>query len=139
MIETSGRLAYFDGLKYEAAEDFWVQTPIKGVFAYSKCGRVKLLSDGTLHIKKGFTCNGASGPTVDTKSSMRTAFVHDALYLLISEGRLACKYRAVADQLLADLGSQDGMFGWRARLWQWAVNTFGGPASRHERKVLYAP
>lgn len=138
-IQTSGPLRYHDGLKYETAEDFWCQTPIHGEFAQSSCGRVRLFTDGTLHVRKFFTWNGASGPTVDTKTSQRTSLVHDALYLLLSEGKLSMKYRPVADQLLADLGAQDGMFGWRASVWRKFVNWFGGPAARHKRKVLAAP
>lgn len=136
---TSGRLAYYDGLKYETAEDFWIQTPIKGVFAQSPCGRVRLFTDGTLHIRKGFTWNGASGPTYDTKTSQRASLVHDALYYLMAEGGLDHKWRDEADEMLDQLGDQDGMFGWRTDIWQWFVDKFGGPASRRKRKVLYAP
>jgi hypothetical protein len=136
-LQTSGPLKYYDGLKYEVGEDFWVQTALREVAAFA--GPVRLFADGTLHIRKGFTWNGASGPTYDTKTSQRASLVHDALYFLMSEGKLALKYRPVADQLLADLGKQDGMFGWRASVWRWAVDTFGGPAARHKRKLLVAP
>jgi len=136
-IKTSGPLKYYDGLKYETAEDFWCQTPILGVSASRD--KVRLFTDGILHIRAGFTWNGASGPTVDTKTSQRTSLVHDALYFLMSEGVLSQHFRPIADQLLEDLGQQDGMFSWRGVVWRKFVNWFGGPAARHKRKVLTAP
>ena len=137
MIDSSGPIKFYDGLKYELAEDFWCQTGIKGVSAVFE--EVRLFTDGTLHVKAGFTWNGASGPTLDTASSMRASLAHDALYQLISEKKLDMKHRHAADELLAALGKQDGMYGWRARMWLWAVDKFGGPAARSKRKAKVAP
>ena len=44
---------------------------------------ISLSKNGTLRIKAGYAWDGPSGPTIDTKSSMRGSLFHDALYQLL--------------------------------------------------------
>jgi hypothetical protein len=41
---------------------------------------ITLLREGLLFISVGYSSDGPSGPTIDAKSFMLGAFVHDALY-----------------------------------------------------------
>lgn len=109
----------------------WVDTPIE---IRDSLGRlmVNLSIDGTLFIQKGYCWDGASGPTFDTQSSMRASLIHDALYQICRQPKVSVLLRkiikAVGDGLLQKLMIEDGAWKWRAKLWRWAVSTFG---SRH--------
>ena len=82
-----------------------------------------------LTIRAGYAWDGPSGPTYDSKDSMRGSLVHDALYQLIRLGHLGPEHRQPADQLLYDICREDGMGYFRANAWYWAVRMFGRPAS----------
>lgn len=126
-------------LKYQLLERFTVQTPITGAAARVE-GFIELAQDGTLTIHEGYSWDGASGPTIDTKSSMRASLVHDALYQLERAGKLGQEWRPVADEVLYQLCIADGMWPLRARTWRWAVRTFGASsAARQEERVMEAP
>ena len=106
---------------------------------------LRLDIDGTLVAKKGYSWDGASGPTIDTKNSMRASLWHDALYQLIRLGVLRMDiHKPLADVLLKELCLLDGMANWRANLWYWAVRKFGefscspGEEKRHG-KIYTAP
>lgn len=95
---------------------------------------------GILAIRKGYACDGASGPTFDTPDSFRASFAHDALYELIGMGLLNTEDdRYYADLTFYELLIADGMLGFRAWAWYRAVRRFGeGPAKKQE-PILYAP
>ena len=99
------------------------------------------LADGWLTIKKGYAWDGASGPTVDSKSSMRGSLVHDALYQIMRLGLLSETYRKQADKLLHDICTADGMNPIRADLWRDAVHLLAGRYAKRgtEQRVLVAP
>lgn len=78
---------------------------------------VSLLRTGVLVISERYAWDGPSGPTVDTKNSLRASLVHDALYQLMKAGLLSWEYQERADALLRDIAVQDGM--WRIRAWSW--------------------
>ncbi len=61
-----------------------------------------------LTLRKGYACDGPSGPTVDTASTMRGAFLHDGLYQLMREGVIPASYRRAADAVLASTMVEDG-------------------------------
>jgi hypothetical protein len=88
-----------------------------------------LETDGTLTIRSGYAWDGASGPTWDSKSSMRASLVHDALYQLCRLKLLDLRYRDEADAIFRRICSEDGMFGPRAWLWYHAVRIFAKPAA----------
>ena len=58
------------------------------------------LNGNHIIIRDKYNWDGPSGPTVDTKNSMRASLVHDALYQLIRIGQLDKRYRKKADKVL---------------------------------------
>jgi hypothetical protein len=124
------RVVYYkSGYKYQTTRDFHVQlairprTPICTEY-------LSLDENGLLVIKKGYAWDGASGPTWDTKNSMRGSLVHDAGYQLIRLGLLDPDTKEYFDHLLHDLMVEDGMWDWRANYWRWAVLEFGAGSTR---------
>lgn len=86
--------------------------------------------DGTLTIRAGYAWDGASGPTYDSKSSMRASLVHDAIFQLCRLRLLdADKWRKTADEMFHAICVQDGMLAPRAWLWYHAVRIFAKPAA----------
>ena len=135
------RIIYKDAtrFKYQLVEDWSVQTVIEGAAARIE-GFIELTQDGTLTVKRGYSWDGASGPTIDTKNSMRASLAHDALYQLERAGHLGQEWRLAADRLLHDLCIQDGMWAIRAKAWLWAVRRFAGFAARRQaERVFVAP
>lgn len=130
-----GKVYYFDlrdkNYKYRLARDLEVQTSLRPATPVrSRCGKVKLHTNGTLLVRKGYYSDGPSGPTVDTRNFMRGAFVHDAVYQLLREGGLPQHCRKTADRDLIQMCREDGMS--RARSW-WiytGLRIGGGPAAR---------
>lgn len=95
-----------------------------------------------LRIESGYAWDGPSGPTWDTKSSLRASLVHDALYQLIRLGKIPMKCKASADELLYTIGAADGMYKWRAWMWYQGVKYVAGFATKskgEEWPVLSAP
>jgi hypothetical protein len=94
-----------------------------------------------LVIERGYCWNGPSGPTVDTKSFMRGALLHDVLYQLISEGMLPRSCREAADRILRAVCLDDGMCRPRAFYVYKAVRIFGRKAAqaKPEPPTLQAP
>ncbi|MBI3150100.1 MAG: hypothetical protein HYZ17_16470 [Betaproteobacteria bacterium] len=102
---------------------------------------IELDPDGTLRLRPGYACDGASGPTYDSKSSMRGAFTHDAGYQLIRMGLLPMSLRPAIDRAFRRICKEDGMWSARAALWYHAVRIFASPAAdpARERADLHAP
>ena len=96
-----------------------------------------LSKDGLLTIKMGYKLDGPSGPTIDTKSSLRAALVHDALYQLMREKLLDFSWRYKADDLLRDIAIEDGMFKIRAYTWHFMVGKFAIYAAKPQEKIIY--
>lgn len=118
---------YKAGYKYRLEQTYSVQTNILG---YEACNPfLKISRDGVLTIKSGYAWDGASGPTVDTKTSIRGSLVHDALYQLERENLISLNERKNADKMLRDICIEDGMCSLRAKMWYRAVRLFGGPAA----------
>lgn len=133
------QIKYTSGYKYQLAEDYSIQTVITGYEI--SVPFICLHMDGLLTIKKGYAWDGASGPTIDTKSSMRGALVHDALYQLMRSDLIGQHNRKYADAYLRDLCIQDKMFKWRARIWYCIVRKLAMAAANAERdrKIITAP
>lgn len=123
------KVYYRKGLKYQLHKHFQCYVPIKGYEAYINIDHnytaVQLLLDGHLTIFPGYAWDGASGPTLDTPSSIRGSLVHDALYQLIRTQQLPPEMKTIADNLFEKLIKEDGMWGIRARVWWEAVKNFG--------------
>jgi hypothetical protein len=96
---------------------------------------------GTLTFDKGFSWDGPSGPTVDTKNFMRGSAIHDALYLLLREAKLPKKVhrkiRKRADEILWEACLEDKMPRFRAWYVYWAVRAAAWRSSRGSRRKVY--
>lgn len=130
-------IKYKDGYKYQLAESYSYQTEISGFNIETDW--ISLSPVGILTAKKGYAWDGASGPTVDTASSMRGSLVHDCLYQLMGVDERLLLYRTYADDLLYQICCEDGMSSFRAYLWRKAVNWFGGKAAREGDTIREAP
>lgn len=130
-------IRYRAGYKYQLVADYQHETDIPGMSIGTPF--ISLSRSGLLTIKAGYAWNGASGPTIDSKSSMRGSLVHDALYQLMGICPDLLKFRLYADELLFIICKQDGMGAIRAWLWKKAVNWFGEHAARTQDEILEAP
>jgi hypothetical protein len=121
-----------EGDKYELTDHYMCSVPVNAAERVTY-GLVTLYATGTLAIFRGYQWDGASGPTLDTKSNMRAALVHDALYDLLRSGLLGKagsrawkRNRKLADGVLRDFMRADGAPWWRAQYYYWAVRMFAG-------------
>jgi hypothetical protein len=124
-------LVYARGYKYQTRRAFAVLLPeMRGAVALpAVTDWLEFDADGWLRIRAGYAWDGASGPTWDSKSSMRGSVVHDALYQLMRLGLLSQEWRPVVDKLFERLCLEDKMLPPRARLWYHAVRVFASPAT----------
>ena len=133
-------ISYRKGYKYQLAEDYTVQTKLRPVQAIET--RYILLSvDGLLTIENGYAWDGASGPSFDTRDSMRGSLGHDAKYQLIRMRLLDYSAKVIADQELYDDLVEDKMWRWRAAYWLKSVKIFGyiSLAPKSVSEVLTTP
>jgi hypothetical protein len=122
-------IRYAEGYKYQLRETYSVKVGIYPKVAVSTHW-LALDCAGNLTIAEGYAWDGASGPTWDSKCSMRASLVHDALYQLMRLGLLSAeKYRPVADALFQRICVQDKMWRIRAAAWHWAVRNFAHRAT----------
>lgn len=132
---------YQKGYKYQLIDDFEIQTCIKQPYEIKGRRYIHLTKDGLLTIRAGYAWDGPSGPTIDTKTFMRGALVHDALYQLMRLGTLSFDHRETADRELRRICLEDGM--WRIRAWYVyrAVRRLAGMAAlpKNIRAIHVAP
>lgn len=133
-------IKYQKGFKYQLAEDYLIQIPIKP--------QEKIIFDwfsfsvfGNLLIMKGYAWDGPSGPTIDTANFMRGSLVHDVLYQMIRLGLLSTDYKDAADRLLQQMCIEDGMSKIRAWYVYRGVKRFAESATKpsSERLIYSAP
>lgn len=132
-------MKYRAGYKYQLCEDETFVTGIYGKEIHTDF--IDLFANGALICRKGYAWDGASGPTWDTKSSMRGSLVHDAGYQLMREGHLPLDYKVVFDGLFYLTLIHDGMNRVRAWLWYQGVLRFAKSATlpENDRPILVAP
>lgn len=118
--------------KWRLDETYVYRFPFYGCDGSDIDGYVSVNKKGLLRIEKGYCWDGASGPTWDTVSVRRASLVHDAWYQLIREGVAPLSSKDVADSVLYRIMIEDGAWEWRAKIWRWAVDRFGGPFTRRE-------
>lgn len=137
--QESKHIKYSRGSKYQLRRDAWFETHVKGYKIDTEY--IHLYHDGWLLISDGYAWDGASGPTIDTKSSMRGSLVHDALYQLIRLELLPRECRVFADKELQEKCLADKMWSWRAKIWYKILRRYAGPAAHpdHKRKEYTAP
>lgn len=133
-------IKYTKGYKYQLAEDCYIQTPIFGETIDDY--HFHLSEDGLLQVKNGYAWDGASGPTFDSKSSMRASMVHDVFCIAMRDRRLSYdKWQDTVNGFFRQMCIEDGMWEWRAKLWHAAVEfaDAGNPRQGPDREVLEAP
>jgi hypothetical protein len=138
-MNASSQLKYCAGYKYQVYEDCWLLTPVKGYRVNHRF--FELFEDGRLLVRVGYAWDGASGPTWDTTSSMRSSLGHDVLFQMLRLGDLPHDpVFHLANQFLRDQSIADKMWGWRANLWFKGVEDFGNAfCAVQPDKVYTAP
>ena len=132
MIQYKKRRKY----KYNLHSDLKYETGLE-VDEPRSLGLLEITSDGRLIVRKGYSWDGPSGPTIDTKNFMQGSLIHDALYQLMRELVLPQSARKRADKILRDVCLKDGMSKFRAWYVYKAVRAFG--ASSAAPDLLEAP
>ena len=134
-------IRYRAGYQYQLAEDYTVRVPImppEDVISHWYA----LTASGVLLVKKGYAWDGASGPTFDTKSSMRPSLIHDVFCQMMREGQLDYDvWQDRVNQLFKDHCIQDGMNPIRAAIWHAAVEfaNAGHPDQGESNPIQEAP
>lgn len=115
------KIYYKDGYRYQLTRDYTVFTGIMlpETVAYEF---FTLTADGYCKVRHGFAWDGASGPTFDSKSSMRPSLIHDCYCQAAKDGKIdyatyGPQYNAVFKQMCIE----DGMWGLRASIWNAGV------------------
>ena len=132
MIQYKKRRKY----KYNLHLDLEYETGIE-VEEPRSLSLLEITSDGRLIIRKGYSWDGPSGPTIDTKNFMQGSLIHDALYQLMRELVLPQSDRKRADEILRDVCLKDGMSKFRAWYVYKAVRALGKSSSAPD--LLEAP
>lgn len=142
-VMTSDKKVYYrkfaTGL-YQLAKPFQVMTKIKPDKVIT-IENIVMYPTGLLVMDKNYVSDGPSGPTIDTKSSIRGAFVHDAGYRLMRRSMLPIETRKAWDEEIRDLCIEDGMYVWRAKLWYRMLRLFAAKNAmpKNQSKIEEAP
>lgn len=118
-------IQYKSGYKYQLTKSYTVDIEIKPPVAIELGRWIRLCPSGSLYIADGYAWDGASGPAIDTKTIMRGALVHDALYQLMREKLLSTDYFYSANRVLHTICLEDGMHWLRAWYVKRAVDIWG--------------
>jgi len=132
-------ILYTKGYKYQLWRPVRVQTAVTGFSVDHDI--FNLHSDGTLVVRRPYAWDGPSGPTFDTRSSMRASLVHDVGYQMIRLGLIPRETRPLWDLELYKIGLEDGMWKIRVKLWYRAVSRFAAESAHPDsvKKVYTAP
>lgn len=128
--------------KYALAEYYSVLTPITGYDIEERF--FHLHPNGLLELFPGFAWDGASGPTIDSPSSMRASAVHDVFCWLARERKIDYElWHHVYNNFFRTQCLGSGMWHKRADMWHWGVE-FGDAGNPNQgadpdRNILEAP
>ena len=133
-------IRYRTGYKYQLADDYRIRIRIIPGKAI-KTEFIELDLDGNLLIRKGYAWDGPSGPTVDTRNSLRGSLVHDALYQLMRMELIDQACRQDADEIAYGIWREDGIGAWRAGLWRRELRKWAASAAdpKNVKVVHVAP
>jgi len=134
----SGPMKFREGFKYQLEDDVIFGLPDAFIEFTYKTWFIQL-DQCTLTLRRGYACDGPSGPTIDSRCGMRPACLHDAIYQMVREEVLPPEFKAVADQLFHAGLIHDGMGKIRAWAWYQAVKHFGKSSAIRNRDILLAP
>ena len=134
-------IEYSKGFKYQLRKTCVVTIPALASYAGISTRFISIGKGGRLVIRAGYAWDGASGPTIDTLSSMRASLVHDALYQLMRMGVIHEGFRKIADDLLCGIGKKDKMWVWRVHAWHKILSVVGASNAKkgNVKKVIKAP
>jgi hypothetical protein len=115
------KIYYREHYKYQITRPFVFQTgiipPEDIVYPF-----FMLSTSGILYVRPGYAWDGASGPTWDSKSSMRPSLVHDCFCQMAADRKLDyATYAPQYNELFRKMCIADGMWPWRARIWKAGV------------------
>ena len=85
----------------------------------------------------GYSWDGASGPVVQTKNSVRATLVHDIMYQAMASGGVPAtrRNRKIADRIFLAVLKEDGMTWARRRAWHLAVRLLGAKDIKSENRA----
>lgn len=122
--------------KYNLHSDVEYPTNIK-IENPINLGLLAIDENGNLTIRKEYSWDGPSGPTIDTKNFMRGSLIHDSLYQLMRENVIPQNLRKKVDEILRKICLEDGMSKIRAWWVYQGVRIGGGGSSKPD--LLSAP
>ena len=153
----SAKLEWTEGYKYRTHRTFWFFTNIKP-FEEVQIGRITLTVEGLLIIDRGYSWDGPSGWTIDTKNFMPGSLGHDAIYEILRcdtkpldrkcdierddvviHAATHEQVREEADKMLHEIVIDDGMSNFRANYVYKAVRFGGVESAEKPRKIYQAP
>ena len=134
-------MRYRDGYKYQlATKERFSNTGVRPPCVL-QTRWLRLHPSGLLEIKSAYAWDGPSGPTYDSKNSLRASLAHDAFYQLMRLKLLDRIWREEADLYLDAVLKEDGM--WFPRRWYWlkGVRWFASGAAKPgtAKPILLAP
>ena len=132
MIATTDRIRYKEGYKYQLSQPYEI---FSGIFpsATIEYPFFTLTAQGMLQIRSGYAWDGASGPSWDTKNSMRASLVHDCFCQMLKNKDLDYEtYAPYVHALFKTMLLADGMSSFRARYWHLAVVIARGGDPEHD-------
>ncbi len=135
------RICYSGGYKYQIRNDYVFELPQYYPRSVIFDDNFLSVKDGYCTIHKGYAGDGPSGPTLDTKTFMRGAWQHDAIYQLLRLGVFPQELRDAADRQLVETCKQDGMI-WPRRQWVYYGLKYAGAAAakpRNIKKIIWSP
>lgn len=102
---------------------------------------IEISVDNIITIKKYYAWDGCSGPTWDTKSTMRAGKFHDALYQLMRMDLVSRKFRKEIDEFFYQILIADGCWAIRAKYYYQGVRVGASFAAKkkNRRKIITAP
>jgi len=131
------QIKYRRGYKASLWDAYTVQLTHEDLFGHTVDHRLfKLTTAGWLTIREDYPSDLASGPTIDTPSSIRGAFVHDALFEMMRIGLLPQSCFHAANVELYRILLEDGMWSWRAKLWLWTLDRAGYAAAKPREELI---
>jgi len=93
------------------------------------------LRGGVLKVATDYCWDGPSGPTIDTKNTMRGSLCHDVLYQLIRLKVISFSLWEDADEELLNILEDEGMSWVRRKLWQAGLKLANGKHANPNTKT----
>lgn len=124
--------------KYRLEEEYSAMTGIIGFEAETPL--IKLTLIGKLTVRYGYGFD-PSGPTIDTKSSLRGSLEHDAFFELMRLGFIPLSEMDYINDRLEYVCKQDGMLDFRAEAWDFMLDRLGKSSAdpKNKPEILTAP